>query len=199
MKQRPVLDASGLPNYGFGARSPIWWGTLAFCTIEGTGFVLAAAAYLYLVFVNGQWPLSAPPPGLLWSSLFTAVAVISIWPNWLAKKSGEEESPRAARRNLVIMSVIGLIMVVLRGLEFTTLYVRWDQNAYGSILWLILGLHTTHLVTDLVDSIVLMVLMFTRHGHGKRFSDVSDNAFYWNFVVLAWLPIYALLYWFPRL
>jgi cytochrome c oxidase subunit III len=41
--------------------------------------------------------------------------------------------------------------------------------------------------------------MFTRHGHGKRFSDVSDNAFYWNFVVLSWPPIYVLLYWTPRL
>jgi len=29
--------------------------------------------------------------------------------------------------------------------------------------------------------------------------DVTDNVFYWNFVVLAWLPLYALLDWVPRL
>jgi hypothetical protein len=33
----------------------------------------------------------------------------------------------------------------------------------------------------------------------RRFSDVTDNVFYWNFVVLAWLPLYVLLDWVPRL
>jgi heme/copper-type cytochrome/quinol oxidase subunit 3 len=42
--------------------------------------------------------------------------------------------------------------------------------------------------------------MFTRHGHmTRRFSDVNDNAVYWDFVVVSWLPIYGLIYWFPRL
>ena len=100
--------------------------------------------------------------------------------------------------SFVIMSVIGLVPLVLRGLEFTTLNLRWDQNAYGSIVWIILGLHTVHLITDVVDTVVLTALMFTRHGHGKRFSDVEDNAVYWDFVVISWLPIYVLLYGFPR-
>jgi heme/copper-type cytochrome/quinol oxidase subunit 3 len=42
--------------------------------------------------------------------------------------------------------------------------------------------------------------MFTRHGYeGRRFSDVYDNASYWDFVVVSWLPVYFILYWFPRL
>jgi heme/copper-type cytochrome/quinol oxidase subunit 3 len=28
---------------------------------------------------------------------------------------------------------------------------------------------------------------------------VNDNAVYWDFVVVSWLPIFFLLYWFPRL
>jgi len=77
--------------------------------------------------------------------------------------------------------------------------IRWDSNAYGSIVWFILGLHATHLITDLGDTIVLAVLMFTRHVSGKRYSDVSDNAFYWYFVVASWVPLWALLYGVPRL
>jgi cytochrome c oxidase subunit 3 len=199
MKHTPVLDVSGLPTYAFGARSPIWWGTLSFCVLEGTGFALAVGAYLYLAFINPHWPLSAPPPGLIWSSLLTVLLVVSAVPNWLAKKAGEDEDLPKVRLYLVVMSLIGLAAIVLRLLEFTTLHVRWDQNAYGSLLWAILGLHLTHIATDLIDTVVLTVLMFTRHGHGKRFSDVSDNAFYWNFVILSWLPLYALLYWGPRL
>jgi cytochrome c oxidase subunit 3 len=116
----------------------------------------------------------------------------------MVKRDGEREDLAKSRRDLVIMSVIGLVLLGLRIMELGSLHVRWDQNAYGSILWFLLGLHTLHLVTDLGDTIVLTVLMFTRHGHGKRFSDIGDNAFYWYFVVASWVPIYLLIYWFPR-
>jgi len=95
--------------------------------------------------------------------------------------------------------LLGIVAVAIRGWEFTQLNVRWDANAYGSITWFVLGLHATHLLTDLGDTVVLAVLMFTRHVTERRFSDVSDNAFYWYFVVASWVPLYALLYWVPRL
>jgi hypothetical protein len=42
-------------------------------------------------------------------------------------------------------------------------------------------------------------LMLTGHASGKRFSAVSDDAIFVYFVVAAWLPVYAILYWFPRI
>ncbi|MDB5596388.1 MAG: putative cytochrome c oxidase subunit protein [Hyphomicrobiales bacterium] len=199
MKEHPVQDLSYLPQYGYGSRSTAFWGTAGFMLIEGTGFALAAGTYLYLALVNQTWPLGAAPPGLLWSSLLTFVLVASVWMNQITKRHAEHEDLRLVRRDLVVMSVIGFVVLALRAMEFTTLGIRWDQNAYGSIVWVLLGLHTTHVLTDLGDTLVLTALMFTRHGRGKRFSDVSDNAVYWNFVVIAWLPIYALIYFAPRL
>ncbi len=196
---RPALDLSHLPTYGFGSAMTPWWGSLGFILIESTGFALAAGLYLYLAFMNEQWPIDTAPPGLFWSGLLTFILLVSLWPNWIAKKNAREENLPKVRRDLVIMSLIGIVLLLLRAFEFTTLYVRWDQNAYGSIVWVILGLHTLHLFTDLGDTVVLTALMFTRHGRGKRFSDVEDNAAYWDFVVISWLPIYALLYGFPRL
>ena len=172
---------------------------MAFCVLEGTGFALAVGAYLYLAFLNPQWPLSAPPPDLIWSSLLTLLLLASLVPNYMAKRYGESEDLPKVQFYLLVMSVVGLVAIGLRFLEFGRLHVRWDQNAYGSLLWALLGLHATHIITDVADTLVLTALMFTRHAHGKRFSDVSDNAFYWNFVVLSWLPIYGLLYWAPRL
>ncbi|WP_134496626.1 cytochrome c oxidase subunit 3 [Microvirga pakistanensis] len=199
MKHRPVQDVSSLPDLAFGPRMTTWWGTLGFCAVEGAGFAMAIGAYLYLVFINGQWPLSAPPPDLLWSGVFTLLLLASLWPNHLAGKGAKAQDLPKVRRTLVIMSLSGVALLGIRVFEFYGLHVRWDQNAYGSIVWLLLGLHTLHVLTDLGDTIVLTVLMFTRHGRGKRFSDVEDNAFYWNFVVITWLPIYVLLYWLPRM
>jgi cytochrome c oxidase subunit III len=198
--RRPFeLDVSGLPTYGFGPRMTMWWGTLAFCVLEGTGFALAAAAYLFLWVNNPDWPIETGPPGLLWSSLVLLVMLASLWPNLLGTRHARNEDLPKVRRDLVVLSAIGLAVLVLRAFEFTTLGVAWDRNAYGSLVWVLLGLHTAHLLTDLGDTLVLTALMFTRHAHGKRFSDVEDNAFYWNFVVAAWVFLYALLYWVPRL
>ena len=68
-----------------------------------------------------------------------------------------------------------------------------------SLVWLLLGLHTTHIVTDVLDSGVLTALMFMGPVEERRFVDVSENAVYWYFVVLTWIPIYGVIYWAPRL
>ena len=54
------------------------------------------------------------------------------------------------------------------------------------------------MLTDFLDSGVLTAVMFCGPIDEHRFVDVSENAFYWNFVVLSWLPIYALIYLAPR-
>jgi len=199
MSAAPRIDLAPLPNYAFGSRMTMFWGTLAFIALEATGFVLAIGAYLYLMSINRQWPIGVAPPGLLASSMLTGVMVLSEIPNFFIRRWAKQEQLGALRVGLVVMSIVGLVLLVIRAFEFPLLNVSWDTNAYGSIVWFLLGLHTTHLATDVGDTIVLTALMFTRHGHaGRRFSDCEDNATYWDFVVLSWIPIYVLLYWVPR-
>ena len=99
---------------------------------------------------------------------------------------------------LVLALAFGTAFMVVRVFEFQTLNVRWDTNEYGSAVWMLMGLHTAHLVTDVLDTVVLAVLMFTGPLEGKRFVDVSENSLYWYFVVLTWLPNYAVIYLAPR-
>ena len=200
MKVRVVADLSKLPLHGMGTASATWWGTIAFMLIEGTGFALAIAVYFYLMSIAPVWPIAAIRPNLLPGTIVTLILIGSVVPNYLVSRWAEQQDLRKVRLGLVAMSVLGIVPVVVRFFEFPALNVSWDTNAYGSIVWLLLGLHTTHIITDLVDTLVLAALMFTRHGDNlRRFGDVQDNAMYWNFVVLAWLPIYGCIYWIPRL
>jgi cytochrome c oxidase subunit III len=197
-QERVVQDVSSLPTYAFGSRMTMWWGTLAFCALEGTGFAIAVATYLYLMQANGSWPLSAAPPGYWPGTIITVLMLVSVVPNQMIKKHARREDLPRVRTMLLIMCGIGLLAVAIRFYEFGHLNIAWDENAYGSIVWIILGLHAAHLITDLGDTLVLAALMFTRHAQGKRFSDVEDNAVYWDFVVLSWLPLYLLIYWVPK-
>ena len=130
----------------------------------------------------------------------TVLLLVSLLPNYVLKGSARASQLASTRLGLVIMSFFGLLPLIVRVFEFRALNISWDTNAYGSIVWLLLGLHTLHIGTDAVDTLVLTALMFTKNGYMKRrFSDVNDNAVYWDFVVVSWLPIFFLLYWFPRL
>lgn len=200
MRERAVLDLSKLPLHGMGASSPSWWGTLAFMLIEGTGFALAITVYLYLMSVAVQWPLNAPLPELSPGTVLTVMLLVSLVPNIALARWAKNKDLRKVRWGLIVMSVLGVIALVIRAFEFPALRVSWDDNAYGSILWAILGLHTTHLLTDLIETAVLTALMFSRHANNaRRYGDLEDNAMYWNFVVAAWVPIYVCIYWIPRL
>ena len=193
-------DLSKLPDSAMGPRSLVWWGTLGFMLIEGTGFLLAAASYLYLRGQTTNWP----PPGtstndLAMVALFTVLLLLSEIPNrWLAAKATAKHA-WAVRWGMLLMTVLGAALMGIRALEFAHLNVRWDQDAYGSAIWLLMFLHTTHVLTDLGDTAVLGACVFTRPITDNQFSDVNDNSGYWSFVVLTWLPIYALVYWGPRL
>jgi heme/copper-type cytochrome/quinol oxidase subunit 3 len=200
MHERVALDLSRLPTCGKQTASPAWWGTLGFMLLEGTGFALVIAIYLYLLSIAPHWPIDAPPPDLAPGTIVTVLLLASVLPNhWLSRWAAAEDL-RKVRIGIVIMSAFGIAPLIVRAFEFPALNILWDANAYGSTVWLMLGLHTTHLVTDIVDTLVLGALMFTRHGtRSRRFSDVQDNALYWDFVVVSWLPIYACIYWAPQL
>jgi heme/copper-type cytochrome/quinol oxidase subunit 3 len=176
----------------------MWWGTLGVMAIEGTVFGLAIMAYFYLRSHQETWPLTSLPPDLRWGTINTIVLVLSFIPAHFAKRAAERMELGGTRLWLVVSVIFGIVFTWIRGLEFMTLNCRWDSNAYGSVVWLLLGLHTTHIVTDLLDTIVLTVLFFTGPLDGKRFVDVSENSFYWYFVVATWLPIYFVIYWGAR-
>ncbi len=197
MRTRVVQNVSSLPTYGFGSRASTWWGTLGFCVIEGTGFILVIGMYLFLAFNNPHWPIGFSRPVHWPGTALTILLLLSIIPNVMVDRAAHEEDLPRVRWLLVLLSAIGLVAIAIRFFELYMLIPRWDSNAYGSVIWFLLGLHATHIITDVGDTIVLTALMFTKHARAKRFADVSDNAFYWYFVVAAWLPIYYLIYWFP--
>lgn len=195
---RKVLDVSTLPSYAFGHQGLIWWGTLGFMVIEGSMFVMTLIAYYFLRTRTSEWPPSAPDPDLTWATVNTILLAVSAIPNHMTKKAAEAFELEKVKLLMPVCLLFGVAFVVIRGLEFTTLGVGWDSNAYGSIVWFILGLHTTHIVTDVLDTGILAALMYSGHVEPKRFVDVSENALYWDFIIISWLPVYATLYLAPR-
>jgi heme/copper-type cytochrome/quinol oxidase subunit 3 len=132
--------------------------------------------------------------------LFTILILLSEIPNTMIKKAAHERNVAAVRLLMPVIVAVGVLLLVIRGFEFNNLNCRWTDDAYASIIWALLLLHTTHILTDWVDTIVLWALMMTPLGHdGRRLVDTDENSLYWRYVWLLWLPIYLMIYWVPRL
>jgi len=194
-----ALDVSGLPDHGaFGPNGLVWWGTTGYMVIEGSMFVMGLIVYFYLRLRVDAWPPSLPNPDLFWGSINLLILLISIVPNHLSKLAAERCDRRKTLMWLIVCTAIGVVMLIVRGLELPSLNCRWDDNAYGSVVWCLMVLHTLHLLTEVFETGVLTVLMYTGPVDTSRFVDVSHSALYWYFVVAWWVPIYLTVYFAPR-
>jgi cytochrome c oxidase subunit III len=198
MTLRPALDVATLPTFGFGHRSPLWWSTMGLVLIEGTAFALLGVAYLYLKWREPEWPPGVEPPDLIWGTANLGLLLLSAIPNEMTKRAAERLDRRNVKLWISVCLLLTLGFVVLRTLEFLTLNCWWDTNAYGSVVWTLLGMHTAHILTDMIDTSILAAIVFVGPVDGPRYVDVSENALYWYFVVLSWMPIYGLIYLAPR-
>jgi cytochrome c oxidase subunit 3 len=194
-------NVAGLPTYKFGPSSLTWWGIIGFMVVEGAAFAMAFAAYFFLMGHEQGWPPEGrAAPDLLAGTLFTIVILLSEIPNTMIKKAAHEHDVPAIRALMPVIIGLGALLLIIRGFEFNSLNCRWTDNAYGSIIWALLLLHTSHILTDWVDTIVLWLLMRTPLAYeGRRLVDTDENALYWRYVWLLWLPIYLMIYWVPRL
>ena len=198
MSARADIDVSNLPTYAFGHRALTWWATWSMMFMEGAMLLIFIVTYFFLRTRVPHWPPGVKPPDLLWGTVNTGVLLVSFFPNHLAKKASEKLDLGGVRLWMIVTLLFALAFTVIRVLEFRHLNCTWYQNAYGSIVWVNMGFHTMHLLTDIVDTVVLIALMFLGPIEGKRFVDVSENSIYWNFVIVIWVLLYAVIYIAPR-
>lgn len=134
-----------------------------------------------------------------WGLVFTLGLLLSELPNLWVRRRALAKDARGVRVGVAAMAVLGLLLLIPRGYELAHLNTRWDSDAYGSVVWMLMVLHTSHVVTDWCDTAVQAAWLFTHEIGDDQFADVEDNANYWTFVVLTWLPIGAIVYGLARL
>jgi heme/copper-type cytochrome/quinol oxidase subunit 3 len=183
VSERPVLDVSGVPTVVFGHRNVVWLGTVLFMLIEGAMMAMLFASYFYYRTRSSDWPPGVMPPDLRWGVANAVVFILSLAPAWWIRKKSQAGDLAGARLGLIVLAIFGAMNIALRVYEFPALNCRWNANAYASTVWTLLGLHSAHLGTDFIETIVLAALSFTDRVDGTRFTDFDENSMYWYFVV----------------
>ena len=194
------LDVSGLPHQAFGHRAPLWWGVLLMIAIEGTAMAIVLVSVFYLRGNYDVWPPTPMSPVVLRLAIVQAVLLgASYVPMWLCVRAARAERLGPTRMWLVIGTALGAAMLIVRAFEIAWLPFRWDSHAYGSVFWMTLGLHITHVLTGVLEDAMMIALLYKGPVETKHFGDVEASALLWFFAVIEWAPAFAILYLEPLL
>jgi cytochrome c oxidase subunit III len=194
MRPQLTLDVSGLPSVAFGHRNTTWLANVFYMTIEGMMFALMFATYFYLRTRSSSWPPGHWPPDLRYGIANAVVFLLSIIPARYVQSRAPTGDRAAIRNGLLVLSLFALLATAIRVFEFTTLNCRWTDDAYASTVWVLIGLHSGHLVTELIETVVIFVISLTPQMEGTRLADAAINSDYWYFVVITGLLMDFLIY-----
>jgi cytochrome c oxidase subunit 3 len=194
-----VDDVSSLPTELYGSANITWGGALLGEVIEGFVLVIAIFTFFYLRRNATSWPpLHTPLPSLGPSTLNLGLMALSVPAAWLASRAAQDQDRWSTFQWLVVHAAVGTAIMVVRYFELRSLNVRWDTNAYGSITWALLFSHGYIGLFDVFDTMGLAILCLFMQPEEKHFIDVTENSFFWYFVVATWIPVYLLVFIGPR-
>jgi heme/copper-type cytochrome/quinol oxidase subunit 3 len=200
MNVRVVGDVSTLPEAVYGHRAPQWWGLIGMIAIEGTVFALCIATYFYLRLQAPTWPPHGfAEPALDFGTLNTGLILFAAVPMYLMERHALRHNWAHVLLHVAVFLVLCAAILVVRVYEFRSFHVKWDSNAYGSIVWITLFFHSLHLLTTFLETAVLGVYVGLRGLDDKRALDFQLNTFYWYFIIASWAVLYVVLYFGPRM
>ena len=196
---RAVLDVRDLPTVVYGNRGLVWWGTMGFMIVESMTLACILVAYYYLRRNFDRWPPEPSPLPPLWlGALSLLVLAADALPTRFFDKAARRRDARGTATWLWVSAGITTAASVMRIVELRFVNARWDEHAYGSVVWGILGLHFTLIAVDALETAGLASFFSLGRYEDKHFVDATDNAFYTWFSIISWVPCFVTVYLVPR-
>lgn len=195
-----AIDARTLTRAPGGLHAPAYAGTAMGVAIQATLVATLLVSWFYLRFSNPElWPpheVLVPSPG--WPTVTLVLLLLGVPALHLASRSmtaGRQEQVVATLLAgvLAFTLALGVGASSLHSLEF-----GWRDHAYGSMVWLLLGFHLTHVLTAVLAALATTAMAMLRRLGTRQLAGVRGLALYWYFVAVSFVPVYLTVYWAPR-
>lgn len=194
-----LYRGEALPVGSKGRLSSGWWGMVTLIATETALFAYLLFSYFYIASQNGgAWPPGGPPKLDLAISgtVMLMLGSLTMW--W------GEKGVRAGRRIQLLLGLgasvlLGLVFVVLEGIEWSKKGFTPKTDAYGSLYFTVTGFHLIHVIVGVMMLIMLFVWALLGYFGVRRHSTVSIAVMYWHFVTAVWVAVFLTFYVSPYL
>jgi len=206
-EKQTALDVTGLPTTMLDSHSALWWGNALLLAIETAMFGILIAIYFSVLMQTEPFP---PPrterlpilyesyPNLTLPVIGLILLLVSLLPAIMLDRAARRRQAGMIKVLLPVTLLLNLVVIVIRYYEFDSLLFKWEDNAYGSITWMILGMHMFHLIVLACEDIFLLIWTYAKGVDDKHALDITVLGVYWYWVVGLWLLLFSVVYLVPR-
>jgi cytochrome c oxidase subunit 3 len=172
-------------------------GVILFLASELMFFAAWFAAYFDLRGQARQWP----PPGVHLDPLEPGIGTVLLGLSSVlvivATHAIRRTAYGTARLFLALAVACGIAFLALTAHEWSTNGFTFATHAYGSLHYGVTGFHAAHVTAGLFLLTLLAIGVRRPAFRGEHFAGAEAIGYYWHFVFVVWVGIYALL-WFVR-
>jgi heme/copper-type cytochrome/quinol oxidase subunit 3 len=188
------LERLGRPR----ARSTGFWGMMLLIATEASLFAYLLFSYFYLgSMAKGPWPPEGPPSlNLVLPN--TILLLISSGTMYWAESGVKKGELARLRIGLLVTLALGVVFLIIQGIEYSNKHITITTNAYGSLFFTITGFHGAHVAAGLIMIGVITLRAFLGHFNSRHHEAITNVSWYWHFVDLVWLSVFTSLYLIPQ-
>ncbi len=139
-----------------------------------------------------------PPPGTVLdtgrAAVFTLILISSSGTMIMAVRNEEFRHRHKAKIWLVATIILGLSFDLNQLSEWLFQTTRPSTNAYGSLFFIMTGLHGLHVFLGLVAMVFLLGRMKGEAGDPGELGVLQGVSYYWHFVDIVWVGLFACLF-----
>jgi heme/copper-type cytochrome/quinol oxidase subunit 3 len=173
---------------------PLVFGVVVFLASESMLFAGLLAAWFDLRGLNTTWMPVGTEIDLGLATFGTVLLGAGSVTMGIAQVAAARRRRELARAMLVLtlFCALGFVYTALRDWSLANFNVA--SSAYGTLFFVLTGTHLAHVIVGAVLLLALTIFLgepaFTR----DRSAGVEAIAYYWHFVFVIWLAVYATIY-----
>jgi cytochrome c oxidase subunit 3 len=156
---------------------------------------LFAAFFTIRANTVGPWPPAGTELDVVRAGIFTAILVASSFTMQYAVFQAEWRRRQSARIWVIATIVLGTAFLLNQVFEWLFLPTRWYTNSYGSLFYIMSGLHGLHVFIGLLAMVFFLGRMRgDKGGDPGELSAMQGISYYWHFVDIVWVGLYSCLF-----
>jgi cytochrome c oxidase subunit 3 len=189
----PAVTSDGRPQHRRGV-TPLSVGVVVWLASELMFFAGLFATYYTLRAENEVWPPPEVDLDVLRALASTVVLLASSLTMHGAVRAAEQGQRRTSLRWLLVTFVLGTIFLVNLLLEWAGNDFTPQDNAYGSIYYLLTGFHGLHVLVGLVLMVIAAAVVSGATSRVPRGPTYTITGYYWHFVDFVWIGVFATIF-----
>lgn len=104
-----------------------------------------------------------------------------------------------AKFMLLLTIILGVAFTCLQAYEYSVAQFTYDGTLYGSAFFMATGFHGAHVVIGTIFLTVCLFRLYANNMTAKKHLGFEFAAWYWHFVDVVWLFLFAFVYVLPHL